>query len=732
MSPPTLPLSQEDTISPYQMPNGFLSLDDNMEQHHYQRNVYHPVSYKYHHNQSTFHKAGSHSATDPSATNNGLQIHVDGIPDSGAKSRVETQIKLSVSLTTRDGVTFPYWSYIRIPESMLARSKLRKSQQQKLLDGSAAAMVSDETKVLDLEARVVCESDERKKIEMCQGCVRRERKRAERKKDSRPSINEMSSSVMDKAFERDRKRILLFNCEPLVNFSSGDAILPTRITCYCRHHNERIGFRVRFTLKDNKGKVIAIGDSPPIMVTDDHKTSKQCGPSVPVSRKRRRAVSHETEDGCTVLATPVSSRKTSVCGSEPESENSPRQMSVIAASMNSGYFSGTSATGNTPSAFGHFTTSPLPTPSEESGSTLTTSPRTPTTASCTTGLSWENMMPYSSVQIPLSNMSNLHHRRTQSMTASAGLSHQFFLQDGLVNENCAPSLLAAASIQPLPIADNPSYSMTESAPVSPTSVVSVSHPIIPTLDRIVPSEGPTTGGVEITIVGDNFHRGLTLMFGNRAATTVCCSSNSILCILPPAEHNGAVVVSFKEHPLMRTSPVPPLFNYVDSSKQLVVGLCNQVVGNHTPSAIAMSANHDYLQSQNFSSPPIPYIGETSNECYSVDHQQNTEIEILNMLSCATFHGSYLVQTTLGGQNLLHLAAYLNYPTLAAFLVSRNPALAQLQDRNGLSPLYFACHSRADLVIQILLKSGADVDMSSSVNTQLEILQMNTMVWQDSY
>lgn len=99
---------------------------------------------------------------------------MDGIPDSGAKSRVETQIKLCVSLTTKDGIKAPYWSYIRIPDSMLARSKLRKSQQQKLLDGSAAAMVSDESKVLDLEARVVCESDENKRIKMCQGCVRRE------------------------------------------------------------------------------------------------------------------------------------------------------------------------------------------------------------------------------------------------------------------------------------------------------------------------------------------------------------------------------------------------------------------------------------------------------------------------------------------------------------------------------------------------------------------------------
>lgn len=70
-----------------------------------------------------------------------------------------------------------------------------------------------------------------------------QRKRAERKKDAKSSLYELNGSILDEAFERDRKRVLLFNCDPLVSFSSGEAILPTRITCYCRHHNERIGFR---------------------------------------------------------------------------------------------------------------------------------------------------------------------------------------------------------------------------------------------------------------------------------------------------------------------------------------------------------------------------------------------------------------------------------------------------------------------------------------------------------
>ncbi|OAD05924.1 hypothetical protein MUCCIDRAFT_79009 [Mucor lusitanicus CBS 277.49] len=723
MSPPISPLDQN-TFSPYQLQNELASLDDSLKQHqHYAldpSNVYQPDS---------------------------LQIRVDGIPDSGAKSRVETQIKLCVSLTTKDGMKAPYWSYIRIPDSMLARSKLRKSQQQKLLDGSAAAMVSDESKVLDLEARVVCESDENKKIKMCQGCVRRERKRAERKKDSKPSIHEMNAGVMDAAFERDRQRILLFNCEPLVNFSTGDAILPTRITCYCRHHNERIGFRVRFALRNDKGMIVATGETPPIMITDDHKSSKQRVPSISVSRKRRRAVSSEAEDEFDALATPVSSRKTSVCGSEPECDKSPHDTPVInasAATMSPGYFMST-ASSNAPSVLGHFTASPLPTPSEESVSLLATSPKTPTTA--TSDSVWQNMLPCGSVQLPVNDMSNLHHRRTQSTTTR--LSHPLLLQDNdfnlapnprrrrimediVIPDTCSPSLLTVASMPSFTTSDYPPYAMPSSAPVSPTATVSSGHPIIPTLDRIVPSQGPTTGGVEVTIVGKNFHRGLTLMFGNRAATTVCCNSNSIVCILPPAEHNGPVVVSFKEHPLMRTSPVPPLFDYFDSSHQDMMSLSNRVIGAHTPSSA--NPNGGYFQQpptstshSQQSSPVTSYTvdshGEASSSYFNAfyHHHNNTELHILDALSSASFDSSCLAQTTMGGQNLLHLAAYLNYPTLAAFLISRNPALAQSQDRNGVSPLHFGCHSKADLVIQLLLKAGASVGTASSIGTPIDLV-----------
>lgn len=100
-----------------------------------------------------------------------FRIRVNGIPPTGTKSRVETQIKLSIQLVPIDKAIVPSipWKYLRVPEYLLARPKLKKiAQKQKLMN------VEDPSNILDLEARVICESNKHKKIKMCQGCVRRE------------------------------------------------------------------------------------------------------------------------------------------------------------------------------------------------------------------------------------------------------------------------------------------------------------------------------------------------------------------------------------------------------------------------------------------------------------------------------------------------------------------------------------------------------------------------------
>ncbi|CAO3701834.1 unnamed protein product [Rhizopus stolonifer] len=220
-----------------------------------------------------------------------FEIRVSGVTPKDARTRVETQIKLKIKLVPKQKEKI-HWSWLRIPSLLLAKNQSKKAQQRQRL-----TQVCDESSILDLEAKVISESDHTKTIQLCQGCVRRERKRAERKKNATlTSIHiQPGSKMVDEAYAYDKQRILLFSSDPLVDFSSSEVMLPTRITCYCRHHDERIGFRVWFAIK-HQGNVIATGQTPPIMITDDHKMPRS------ETRKRSRPLQDNTE-----LSTPYQS-----------------------------------------------------------------------------------------------------------------------------------------------------------------------------------------------------------------------------------------------------------------------------------------------------------------------------------------------------------------------------------------------------------------------------------------
>ena len=119
-------------------------------------------------------------------------IRVLGLPETGAKSRVETQIKVCVQLvnsTTNELATD--WTHVRLPEHMVAKEKLKRKhnqQQQKgaspttggidanssMINGADDNSALDENKLLRLEAAVVCDSHPDNEIIMCTSCVHRE------------------------------------------------------------------------------------------------------------------------------------------------------------------------------------------------------------------------------------------------------------------------------------------------------------------------------------------------------------------------------------------------------------------------------------------------------------------------------------------------------------------------------------------------------------------------------
>ncbi|OBZ70604.1 hypothetical protein A0H81_09038 [Grifola frondosa] len=117
-------------------------------------------------------------------------------------------------------------------------------------------------------------------VTSCSSCQAREAKRVARKiaarvrparsdSDSQDEVN----TIPGRGRHEDTSNIIQFNCPEVLDFSAGSIILPLRITCYCRHHREKVGFNIHFTMLDHAGRVIGTGTTKPIMITDDHKST---------------------------------------------------------------------------------------------------------------------------------------------------------------------------------------------------------------------------------------------------------------------------------------------------------------------------------------------------------------------------------------------------------------------------------------------------------------------------
>ncbi|KAJ9094687.1 hypothetical protein QFC21_005844 [Naganishia friedmannii] len=278
----------------------------------------------------------------PAETVQGAALLIHGIKRKGAKSRVETQIKMRISLVQRfdmgngsqggflhagnngmmDLLTPPIsllsdspshdtsttaptqatpsfarigtFRAIRLQPGLGVKRRAKKSQE---ID--AALSLLPPTSVLSLETEVWCTDNPGRRAWACLKCVMRERKRAMSKSSAGPGggrraagkarkVEEEDDSAHDSRSlqsernlpvdsegltEEDRNRIVLFNCGNLVELVQGECELPMRVTCYCRHHKEKTGFRIVMNLRDINGRIVARGETPTIMITDDHKTS---------------------------------------------------------------------------------------------------------------------------------------------------------------------------------------------------------------------------------------------------------------------------------------------------------------------------------------------------------------------------------------------------------------------------------------------------------------------------
>jgi len=91
----------------------------------------------------------------------------------------------------------------------------------------------------------------------------------------------------------------------------------------------------------------------------------------------------------------------------------------------------------------------------------------------------------------------------------------------------------------LPLRPSQFQNQPTSAPPQPVEPER-SHPII---NKVIPADGPTSGGIEVSIYGQGFTPGMDVVFGDRIATaTTYWGEKALCCVLPPGQV-GAVPVT---------------------------------------------------------------------------------------------------------------------------------------------------------------------------------------------
>ncbi|KAA6409855.1 MAG: hypothetical protein FRX48_06467 [Lasallia pustulata] len=640
-------------------------------------------------------------------------------------------------------------------------------------------------------------------VNICVGCITRERKRAARKKSKKPEEEE--------AWQQDEaKRIIVFNTQEVKEWQKpstpSEALdpadpnypgpisaaemapfpegamqveVPMRIACYCRHQNEKLGFQVIFTIKDHENKLIAQAMTTPIIITDDHKTHATPA-SMPMQNPMyienpplpgagvfaREPIqnyaptpfrnAHSTTDlqglqhsfnplpmqqhpgqftlmhdgsqntsatltprnlsrqaSPTVSAAPLhKKRKSSASGRVPDGltmtrlQTSPDQTSPN-AHPNWGSRNGSMSAGTSPYVTNYGSALPnersyggLPMPGQ-----YNTGPSTPN--------SNENAF-FSSAQ------------RSQSLENLTGMQGMFSAPSS-ARQSRVPSPVIGPHSSGNPIGQSHPQPSVGSIYGIPTAM-NPQRP--PTIHKLIPGEGPKSGGIEVTCLGSGFCQGLEVMFGDcLATTTTYWSEASLVCLLPPALQVGTVAVTFKHNyqqnlqmQRYQSSPLPKqqvYFKYVDDDEQELLRHALAIVNRKMTGRFEDAGE---IARRIVSAPasgsgswaPSPSQGgdqhrQASNLSRAAMNSTDLENALLKCLELIDLDDSpfqaRLNSRRTNGQGMLHMSASLGYNRLVAGLLARG-ANPDLRDRNGMTPMHMASlHGHLQIIRRLRLAGG---------------------------
>ncbi|KZZ91487.1 ankyrin repeat protein [Moelleriella libera RCEF 2490] len=710
------------------------------------------------------------------------------------KSRVETQIPIKIRLTPLPpGITklhLPAHTISKpkllvrpVPEpspdtlelhvNLVCTSAMENRESRKKAFERAASVPQGYLPELDDESNTPQSGGD---VRICTGCITRERKRAARKKVKKPEEEKIWS-------QDEQRRVIVFNTHELKDWQSLSGILdsngrpepgispgamqvdaPMRIACYCRHHGEKMGFNVIFTIKDFQGRVIAQAMSNPIMITDDHKTHPM-GPQISSSHQPSEAVTSTTTP--THLPQSVESKSTpqehrQASGRAVHRSNSEGSVGRGEPSPGSGKTTPTVANSVIPGRSLSRPSSPHqggPVKKRKSSSSkvpnglamtrLDTSP-SPGSFPASTQISAATS-PFSS------NASPFQLQQQQPEQLFGSISGQQAFGNGPPTPGSADQIpifshrsasmenLAMAQLYSAPTSRHPSRAPS---PTSMRNSVANGMPnqfpqnlaaqlytvplginqtrAPPVIHKIIPNEGPKMGGIEVTVLGAAFFQGLEVWFGDqKATTTTYWGDSSLVCLLPPSHVAGTVAVTFKQPGIpgpqaFAMGKQPTSFKYVDDNEDKLIRSALTIVGHKMSgqmldvSELARRILGDSWASGSSGGASGPLSGAPmyNQSANSPEHLEPQLLKCLDLIDLDdSTHKTRLDFKRTTGHTMLHLACSLGYHRFVAALLARG-ANPDARDKGGFTPLHMAAIQNHTEIVRRLIIVGADPTIRS--------------------
>lgn len=251
-------------------------------------------------------------------------------------------------------------------------------------------------------------------------------------------------------------------------------------------------------------------------------------------------------------------------------------------------------------------------------------------------------------------------------------------------------------------------------------------PPSPEIMKIIPGEGPKSGGIEVTFVGIGFYPGLSILFGDIHATvSLHHSATCIVCILPPITQACVVEVRCNYDYLGLPPGRKVYFKYFDNDEAQLIKLALTILHHKTTGEIedagAIARKMVELAQKERMQQNVTLLeaGGQLPQANSWDHDLtdaiNVEARLLRLLDMIDLDDSInqprFNKRNSNGHTMLHLSASLGFKFLTAALLARG-ANPDLRDKNGMSSMHMASLNNHAKILLKLRSVGGDSTLRS--------------------